>query len=412
MDEGVGGRKTPEQYSDITSNMNKLGKVICSELTDSQFLLETNDKVTSTNSATDLQSVLKDHKDASLTTDTVQGLPSPQVTVTPERYGRGTSKIDTISEVTSSEETDGASETEALSEVPPPGAAHGQMAGVQSHKETSEKMLSQESSCEAVLDDGERVIDQGEGMIDQGEGVISQGKGGIDHGEGMISQRERVTDHGQLEKHSNVACMFGELAHFEKVHVQTIEEEQDVDTPEVERGSEGLASGEPGRTSHKAGSEAEACNQKAENSTVKLRAGKGSRGERERSRLDSMVLLMMKLDQLDQDIENALSASSSVSSVPSLTRAHLSEQDFETCSAVTSPAPVTQTAPGAKPKTMGMPAVSEKERAGFGALRGTWRSATLVRIPRRLSSRGQTAPPDAPPPGVSDYPDGTLRCRA
>ncbi|KAG7458576.1 hypothetical protein MATL_G00221870 [Megalops atlanticus] len=393
--------------------------------------------------------------------DTAQGLPSPEVMEIPERCGRGTPKIDTISEVTSSEETDSRSiltechddmsETEALREVPPPNAADGQMAAEQSHKETSEKVLNQESSCKAMLDDGEggidqgeevisqgqevidhgegvisqgervidrgggvisqgeRVIDQGEGMIDQGEGVIGQGKGVIDHREGvinhrergighgeevisqgqevihhregMISQRERVTDHGELEKHSNVACIFGELAHFEKVHVQTIEEEQDEDTPEMDGSSEGLGSGEPGRTSQKAGSETEACGQKAENSTVKLRARKGSRGERERSRLDSMALLMMKLDQLDQDIENALSSPPSVSSVPSLTRADLSEQDLETWSTVTSPTP--PTASGAKPKTTGMPSVSEKERAGVSERVRDWLTGSSCPARRR-----------------------------
>lgn len=40
------------------------------------------------------------------------------------------------------------------------------------------------------------------------------------------------------------------------------------------------------------------------------------REDRDRVRLDSMLLLIMKLDQLDQDIENALSTSSSPSSTP------------------------------------------------------------------------------------------------
>ncbi|KAL6076076.1 hypothetical protein STEG23_029780, partial [Scotinomys teguina] len=43
---------------------------------------------------------------------------------------------------------------------------------------------------------------------------------------------------------------------------------------------------------------------------------KETREDRDRSRLDSMVLLIMKLDQLDQDIENALSTASSPSSTP------------------------------------------------------------------------------------------------
>uniref|UniRef100_A0A3B4WJL9 Rho GTPase-activating protein 7 n=1 Tax=Seriola lalandi dorsalis TaxID=1841481 RepID=A0A3B4WJL9_SERLL len=41
---------------------------------------------------------------------------------------------------------------------------------------------------------------------------------------------------------------------------------------------------------------------------------------REHARLDSMVLLLMKLDQLDQEIENALSATSSMGSNPALHR--------------------------------------------------------------------------------------------
>uniref|UniRef100_A0A8C2X5X9 Uncharacterized protein n=1 Tax=Cyclopterus lumpus TaxID=8103 RepID=A0A8C2X5X9_CYCLU len=42
--------------------------------------------------------------------------------------------------------------------------------------------------------------------------------------------------------------------------------------------------------------------------------------QREHARLDSMVLLLMKLDQLDQEIENALSATSSMDSTPTLHR--------------------------------------------------------------------------------------------
>lgn len=47
----------------------------------------------------------------------------------------------------------------------------------------------------------------------------------------------------------------------------------------------------------------------------------------ERARLDSMVLLLMKLDQLDQEIENALSATSSMDSTPILQRRQLQEFD-------------------------------------------------------------------------------------
>ncbi|KAM7021679.1 rho GTPase-activating protein 7-like [Passerculus sandwichensis] len=56
---------------------------------------------------------------------------------------------------------------------------------------------------------------------------------------------------------------------------------------------------------------------------VKLRKRKEITEDRDRSRLDSMVLLIMKLDQLDQDIENALSAGSSPSSTPTYKRRHI-----------------------------------------------------------------------------------------
>uniref|UniRef100_A0AAV2LLA4 Rho GTPase-activating protein 7 n=1 Tax=Knipowitschia caucasica TaxID=637954 RepID=A0AAV2LLA4_KNICA len=55
-------------------------------------------------------------------------------------------------------------------------------------------------------------------------------------------------------------------------------------------------------------------------STVKVRVKK-----HEQVRLDSMILLLMKLDQLDQEIENALSATSSIRSTPTLPR----HQDFD-----------------------------------------------------------------------------------
>ncbi|OXB83860.1 UNVERIFIED_CONTAM: hypothetical protein H355_003072 [Colinus virginianus] len=102
--------------------------------------------------------------------------------------------------------------------------------------------------------------------------------------------------------------------------------------------------------------------------------------DRDRSRLDSMVLLIMKLDQLDQDIENALSAGSSPSSTPMYKRRHIPDEESgseigadashsqtslstnvhasdqtSSCSAATS---------GAKPKAGAMPVISEKEKAG------------------------------------------------
>ncbi|XP_029605320.1 rho GTPase-activating protein 7 isoform X2 [Salmo trutta] len=64
--------------------------------------------------------------------------------------------------------------------------------------------------------------------------------------------------------------------------------------------------------------EAKCGDDKGEDHVVKLRARKSSREEQERSRLDSMVLLLMKLDQLDQEIDTALSASSSSSSSSSM----------------------------------------------------------------------------------------------
>ncbi|PKK30738.1 rho GTPase-activating protein 7-like [Columba livia] len=63
--------------------------------------------------------------------------------------------------------------------------------------------------------------------------------------------------------------------------------------------------------------------QEYSDSQVKLRKRKEITEVRDRSRLDSMVLLIMKLDQLDQDIENALSAGSSPSSTPTYKRRHI-----------------------------------------------------------------------------------------
>uniref|UniRef100_A0A672YCS1 Rho GTPase-activating protein 7 n=1 Tax=Sphaeramia orbicularis TaxID=375764 RepID=A0A672YCS1_9TELE len=62
--------------------------------------------------------------------------------------------------------------------------------------------------------------------------------------------------------------------------------------------------------------------------------------KREHGRLDSMVLLLMKLDQLDQEIENALSASSSMGSTPTLHRRQLLSRITSqplTCFCVVSP---------------------------------------------------------------------------
>uniref|UniRef100_A0A8C4J059 Rho GTPase-activating protein 7 n=1 Tax=Dicentrarchus labrax TaxID=13489 RepID=A0A8C4J059_DICLA len=81
---------------------------------------------------------------------------------------------------------------------------------------------------------------------------------------------------------------------------------------------------------------------------------------REHARLDSMVLLLMKLDQLDQEIENALSATSSMDSTPTLHRRQLLEFDLGSVPAASNPPhpdyPVVSSstpapAPGTKPKS-------------------------------------------------------------
>ncbi|KAM7168217.1 rho GTPase-activating protein 7 isoform 1-T1 [Macrochelys suwanniensis] len=118
---------------------------------------------------------------------------------------------------------------------------------------------------------------------------------------------------------------------------------------------------------------------------VKLRKRKEMREDRDRSQLDSMVLLIMKLDQLDQDIENALSTGSSPSSTPTYKRRHIPdlESDSESGADVsishsqtylppdihagdlTSPCPMAGS--GAKPKAGAMPVISEKEKAEIEA---------------------------------------------
>ncbi|XP_065593074.1 rho GTPase-activating protein 7 isoform X1 [Cyrtonyx montezumae] len=123
--------------------------------------------------------------------------------------------------------------------------------------------------------------------------------------------------------------------------------------------------------------------QEYSDSQVKLRKKKEITEDRDRSRLDSMVLLIMKLDQLDQDIENALSAGSSPSSTPMYKRRHIPDGESgseigadvshsltslstnihapdqtSSCSAATS---------GAKPKAGAMPVISEKEKAEIEA---------------------------------------------
>nr|XP_008524503.1 PREDICTED: rho GTPase-activating protein 7-like [Equus przewalskii] len=116
---------------------------------------------------------------------------------------------------------------------------------------------------------------------------------------------------------------------------------------------------------------------------VRLRKRKEIREDRDRARLDSMVLLIMKLDQLDQDIENALSTSSSPSSTPTNLRRHVpdlesgSESGADTISvnqtqinlssnteSTDLPSSTAVANSGTKPKSMAIPGISEKEKAG------------------------------------------------
>ncbi|KAM5173674.1 rho GTPase-activating protein 7 isoform 1-T3 [Callospermophilus lateralis] len=126
--------------------------------------------------------------------------------------------------------------------------------------------------------------------------------------------------------------------------------------------------------------------QESTESQVRLRKRKEMREDRDKARLDSMVLLIMKLDQLDQDIENALSTSSSPSSTPTNLRRHVpdlesgSESGTDTTSVNQTqvnlpsntestglPSSTPLTISGTKPKAMAMPGVSEKEKAEIEA---------------------------------------------
>ncbi|XP_040274742.1 rho GTPase-activating protein 7 isoform X1 [Bufo bufo] len=120
---------------------------------------------------------------------------------------------------------------------------------------------------------------------------------------------------------------------------------------------------------------------------VRLRRKKKCRQGRDPSRLDSMVLLIMKLDQLDQDIDNALSS-------PSLSRKEGFSQRYRQSTQVTrfgsenaqdiSPlcpphhsisqvqtvdyaSPAQVLACGAKPKASAQPVISEKEKGEIEA---------------------------------------------
>ncbi|XP_058653274.1 rho GTPase-activating protein 7 isoform X2 [Onychostoma macrolepis] len=131
---------------------------------------------------------------------------------------------------------------------------------------------------------------------------------------------------------------------------------------------------------------------KAEGSLVKLRTRKSSREEREKERscLDSMVLLIMKLDQLDKEIENALSFS--LNGTPNLKRRIISEVDLEmldsagslsassqslNTSLYRSSSSLSSSGPsgtsGARPKNETSAVLSEKDRAEIEAKEAcTW----------------------------------------
>ncbi|CAN0471617.1 unnamed protein product [Rangifer tarandus platyrhynchus] len=119
---------------------------------------------------------------------------------------------------------------------------------------------------------------------------------------------------------------------------------------------------------------------------VRLRKRKEIREDRDRARLDSMVLLIMKLDQLDQDIENALSSSSSPSSTPTNLRRQvpdlesgpesgtdntsINQTQINLSSNTESTDPQSSTpvaSSGTKPKSTAIPGISEKEKAEIEA---------------------------------------------
>nr|XP_060634534.1 rho GTPase-activating protein 7 isoform X1 [Anolis sagrei ordinatus]XP_060634535.1 rho GTPase-activating protein 7 isoform X1 [Anolis sagrei ordinatus] len=122
---------------------------------------------------------------------------------------------------------------------------------------------------------------------------------------------------------------------------------------------------------------------------VILRKRKEAREDRDQSRLDSMVLLILKLDQLDQDIENALTVGSLPSSMLAQTRKPVPDLGLCTDSGIdvatlshlqtsippSLPAPhgIDQTFPipmagsGAKPKAGAIPVITEKEKAEIEA---------------------------------------------
>ncbi|XP_014852035.1 PREDICTED: rho GTPase-activating protein 7-like isoform X1 [Poecilia mexicana] len=135
--------------------------------------------------------------------------------------------------------------------------------------------------------------------------------------------------------------------------------------------SETPPSGSDVKGTHEAGDQ-------KEDSVVKVRMRK-----HEHARLDSMVLLLMKLDQLDQEIENALSATSSMDSTPTLHRRHHLNTDHgpTPATSLTLPPPhATGTfssgsakSHGAKPKSEGLSVATGKKKAEIEAKEAcTW----------------------------------------
>ncbi|KAJ7326723.1 hypothetical protein JRQ81_016482 [Phrynocephalus forsythii] len=123
---------------------------------------------------------------------------------------------------------------------------------------------------------------------------------------------------------------------------------------------------------------------------VILRKRKEMREDRDQSRLDSMVLLILKLDQLDQDIENALTLGGLPSSgplthtrrpIPDLEShpesgadiATLSHQQAHIPPPLPPPCgaerafPIAMAGSGAKPKSGAIPVITEKEKAEIEA---------------------------------------------
>ncbi|KAM9792452.1 rho GTPase-activating protein 7 [Neosynchiropus ocellatus] len=122
------------------------------------------------------------------------------------------------------------------------------------------------------------------------------------------------------------------------------------------------------------GSDAMQTDGREERTVVKVRTKK-----HDHARLDSMVLLLMKLDQLDQEIENALSATSSMNSTPMVQRRQLLELDSTSlpapnpsCPDTTSTSELTP-AVRAKPKTGSCHTIPEKGKAEIEAKEAcTW----------------------------------------